>query len=228
MTTEQEKSPWDTELGLPNDIDGYIASAKFGTKDEYAQAVAATGSEGGKMIIFDLEDKDGELVGSPGYSIGSGWIVDDDGQSISHPKRTNVVTSSVYGQLMNRVVKDLEVDMVSRGLPTEAKSWVGLGFHWMQQEHATVGGTPASQLMPVEYIGERKAGAAPAATAAAKATPASQSTADKALALLARTNELEAFQEKALSLPSVASNDELMAQVLDSGDEGYWATHHTS
>ncbi len=226
MTTEEKQSPWDTETGLANDIDGWIVNAKFGTKDEYAQAVAASGSEGGQMLLVDLADENGDIVGSQGYSIGSGWIISDDGLSISHPKRKNVVGSTLYGQLQNRVVKELEVDMVSRGLPTEAKAWDGLGFHWLQQPHPTVGGGEATSLMPVEYLNEKKAGApAPAATSSTPAPAATGGTAEKALAVLARANDVAGFQEKALSMPSVASNDELMAKVLDEGPEGFWATH---
>lgn len=226
MTTEEKTSTWDTELGLPNDIDAWITKSRFGTKDEYAQAVAATGAEGGKMFMFDLVDENGELVGSPGYSIGTGWIISDDGLSISHPKRKNVVGSSLYGQLQNRVVKDMKVDMESRGLPTEAKSWDGLGFHWLQQEHDTVGGQKATQLMPVEALAERKAGA-PAATPAKAAPAVAEGTTEKALAVIARTSDLATFQERALAMSSVASNDELMAKVLDEGPEGFWSTHQT-
>lgn len=232
MVTEEKSSAWETETGLPNDIDAWITNPKFGTKDEYAQAVAATGAEGAFMALFDLMDENGEIVGSQGYSIGTGWIVSDDGMSISHPKRRNVVGSSMYGQLQNRVVKDLGVDMDARGLPTEIKSWDGLGFHWLMQPHMTVGGKEASSLMPVEFLGERKAGAPSAA--AAKAAPATATSApataegitEKALGILAKANELAAFQEKALAMPSVATNDVLMAKVLDEGPEGFWATHH--
>ncbi len=227
MTTSEKTSAWDTETGLPNDIDAWIRNAKFGTKDEYAQAVAATGAEGAIMMIFDLEDDKGEIVGSQGYSIGSGWIPSDDGMEISHPKRRNVVGSSMYGQLQNRVAKELKVDMDARGLPTEAKSWEGLGFHWLMQEHDTVGGEKKSGLMPVEFLGEKKAGAAPTKVAT-KTAPATEGTAEKALAVLARTNDVKAFQERALSMPSVAANDELMAQVLDEGPEGFWATHQAA
>lgn len=228
MVTKRETSVWDTELGLPNDIDAWITNPKFGKKDEYAQAVAATGTEGGEMLLLDLVDEAGELMGSQGYSIGSGWIVSDDGMTISHPKRKNVVGSSVYGQLQNRVVKELKVDMESRGLPTEAKSWDRLGFHWMQQTHATVGGKEATSLMPVEFLGEKKAAAAIKRPAAKVAPAAAVSTAEKALAILARTLELADFQGRALSMPSVAANDELMASVLDDGPEGFWATHQSS
>ena len=227
MTTEKDKSsPWDTETGLANDVDGWIRNPKFGTKDEYAQAVAATGSEGGQMLLLDLVDENEEIIGSQGYSIGSGWIVSDDGLSISHPKRKNVVGSSLYGLLQNRVVKELEVDMASRGLPTEAKSWDGLGFHWLQQPHATVGGAEATGLMPVEVLSEKAAGAAGPATPKPSA-PVVEGTTEKALAVIARTNELGAFQEKALAMSGVANNDALMASVLDEGPEGFWASHQT-
>lgn len=225
-----EKGAWDTETGLPNDIDAWIRNPKFGTKDEYAQAVAATGAEGGLMFLIDLEDEAGEIVGSQGYSIGSGWIPSDDGLSVSHPKRKNVVGSSLYGQLQNRVVKELKVDMESRGLPTEAKSWEGLGFHWMQQPHATVGGKEATSLMPVEALKEKKAAAAltRGARGTTRATPTTVvSNAEKALAIFARTLELADFQARALGMPSVAANDELMASVLDDGPEGFWATHRS-
>ncbi len=229
MTTEKEQpSPWDTETGLANDVDGWIRNPKFGTKDEYAQAVAATGSEGGQMLLLDLVDENEEIVGSQGYSIGSGWIISDDGLSISHPKRKNVVGSSMYGLLQNRVVKELKVDMAARGLPTDAKSWDGLGFHWLQQPHATVGGGEATSLMPVEVLTEKEAGK-PAATTTKAATtaPAVEGTTEKALAVIARTNDQAAFQEKALAMSSVANNDALMASVLDEGPEGFWATHQT-
>ncbi len=114
--------------------------------------------------------------------------------------------------------------MAARGLPTDAKSWDGLGFHWLQQPHATVGGQEATGLMPVELLTEKKAGAPAPATTKATAAP-TEDTATKALAVLARANDQAAFQEKALAMPSVANNDTLMAAVLDEGPEGFWTTH---
>jgi len=228
MTTqpEEKSSAWETETGLPNDIDAWIKNPKFGVKDEYAQAVLASGAEGALMFIVDLVDEGGELLGSQGYSIGTGWTVSDDGMSISHPKRKNVVGSSMYGMVQNRVVRELDVDMDARGLPTEAKSWDGLGFHWMIQPHMTVGGKEATGLMPVTFLGD-KGPSSGGPTPAAKATtaPVAESATEKALGILARTNDLKTFQEKALGMAAVASNDELMAKVLDEGPEGYWASH---
>ena len=224
MTTQpKEESSWDTETGLPNDVDAWIANARFGVKDEYAQVVQASGGEG-LMFIVDLIDEAGDLVGSQGYSIGTGWIVAEDGRSISHPKRKNVVTGTMYGQLQNRVRKDLGIKMEERGLPTEAACWDNLGFHWMQQEHQTVSGEPRTGIMPVLVLGERKPGATP--TPAAAAVPAGVTTAlETQLKELAQSNVVKDFQKLALKMPEVVANDDLMASVLDEGPTGFWATH---
>lgn len=219
MVVQGTESPWDTETGLPNDVDGWVANPRFGLKDEYAQVVQAAGGEG-NMLILDLVSKNGELIGSQGYSIGTGWIISDDGMEISHPKRKNVVGSSMYGQLQNRVRKELNVPMENRGLPTQAKSWAGLGFHWMLQEHAVVAGGQKAGLMPVEYLGEREAGAIPAPKVVGV-----PSDLELRLKELAQTNDVKAFQKAAVKMPEVVSNDSLMGNVLDEGPSGFWATH---
>jgi len=223
MTTPKEQTSWDTETGLPNDIDAWIRNARFGLKDEYAQVVQASGGEG-LMFLIDLIDGAGELVGSQGYSIGTGWIPADDSKSISHPKRKNVVTNTMYGQLQNRVRKDLGVKMEERGLPTDARSWDGLGFHWMQQEHDTVSGEKRTSLMPVMILAERKPGATPAAAPAA-AVAGVPDALDLQLKTLAQSNDVKAFQLAAMKLPDVVANDALMASVLDEGPTGFYATH---
>lgn len=220
---EQEVSTWDTETGLPNDIDAWVAAAKFGTVDKYSDAVQVTspGSGGATMCILDLVDEAGEPVGQQGYSVGSGWIPSDDGMEITHPKRRNVVGTSVYGQLMNRVRKVLKVPMEKRGLPTEAKSWLGLGFHWMMEEHETVGGAPKPSLMPVEVLAIMKEGVA------LKQAPVIVVAGELELELkeLAQSNTVKDFQKAALKKAEVTSSDELMANVLDEGPSGFWATH---
>lgn len=223
MTTPKPESTWDTETGLPNDIDAWIANARFGVKDEYAQVVQASGGEG-LMFLVDLIDGNGELVGSQGYSIGTGWIHSDDGKSISHPKRKNVVTNTMYGQLQNRVRKDLGVKMEERGLPTDGRSWDGLGFHWMQQEHDTVSGEKRTNLMPVLVLAAKAAGAAPAAAPAATVVGVPEAL-ELQLKTLAQSNDVKAFQLAAMKLADVVANDALMASVLDEGPTGFFATH---
>lgn len=212
-TTVEE---WATETGLINDADVWMQNCKFGFKEEYG-AVAGVDSP---MFIAEFINEEGEVVASQGYSVGSGWIVADDGSSISHPARKNVVGSSVYGQLINRVIKDLKVNMAKYGKPTEAKSWNGLGFHIIQEEHKTVSGDIKTSPMPTEFLGEKvyKAGVAQA--------PAPVSDIEKKLTTLASMS-LEDFQRQALKLKEVTSDDDLMALVLDSSSEGFWATHHS-
>lgn len=228
MTTEQEKGAWDLESGLPNDVDGYMKNCRFGTKDEYKQAVTATSPEekegvAGLMFIADLYDESGELIGSQGWSVGSGWIPSDDGLSMHHPTRKNVVDSSRYGQLQRRVMKDLEIDMNEHGIPTNAPSWDGLGFHWMIEEHPTIEGKePKRGLMPVQFLGKKAGGAAPAP---AKATPgkAESDVTIKLKALAEVSPDVKTFQKAALKMEAVTRNDELMANVLDEGPEGFYA-----
>lgn len=223
MTTERVESPWDTETGLPNDVDGWISNPKFGLKDEYAEAVRAGGTAAeGTMFLVDLLDENGELIGSQGWSIGTGWIVSDDGLEITHPKRKNVVGSCLYGQLQNRVRRELKVPMEKFGPPTRARSWDGLGFHWMLLEHETVGAGPKPGLMPVEFLGKKEGLAAVPAGAPTRA-PSIPADLEMRLRTLAQTNDIQAFQLAAVKMIEVVASDELMARVLDGGPTGYWA-----
>jgi len=218
---EESKSAWETETGLPNDVDGYIVNPHFGEKDEYAAAVKATGAAAAIMFLFDLVDEKGEPIGSQGYSIGTGWEVAEDGKSISHPKRKNVVGTTMYGQLQIRVVKELKVNMDKYGLPTKADSWAGLGFHWMLEEHPTVGGDKRQGIMPTEFLGEKD-------VSKVTVTPVAAPTGEleTALADLAKGAEnIKAFQVAAVKIPGVAADDALMAGVLDDGADGFFARH---
>jgi len=227
MTTVEEKGAWDLESGLPNDVDAWMKNCRFGTKDEYKQAVVASGTgegEGvaGLMFIADLYDENGEMIGSQGWSVGSGWIPSDDGRSVHHPTRKNVVDSSRYGQLQKRVMKDLGVDMNEHGVPTKAPSWDGLGFHWLIEEHVTIEGKePKRGLMPAMFLGKKAVGEAPVADKGApgKAEP---DVIMKLKSLAEVSPDGKTFQKAALRLEGVTKNDELMAEVLDDGPTGFY------
>jgi len=243
MTSTEERNEqtdWETETGLAHDVDAWIANSKFGTRDEYARKVVETSGDQvtGLMFLCDLVDEAGEIMASQGWSVGSGWIPSEDGSEITHPKRNNVVGSSLYGQLQNRVVKELNVVMQGRGLPTQAKAWDGLGFHWMQEDHATVGGEIKPGLMPTLFLGEREEGT----LAAKKSSPASKTTTsaakkdkgtDEESALVVKLTKMVAlfdnatdFQKAALQVSGVAADDKLMSDVLDEGPEGFWESRH--
>lgn len=248
---EKPVSAWDTESGLVDDIDAWMSNCRFGKKEEYAAKVAL--SEGGSdessglMFLVDLIDETGEKVAEQGWSIGSGWTPADDGSEISHPKRNNVVKSTLYGQLQDKVRGDLGVDMEALGLPTVAASWNGLGFHWNQLSHATLDkNVQKSGLMPtavLEMNMDLRNGTAPAPAPAAKPVagvrPAVKppTTAKKGVsvapALETRLNNLakaspdaDTFALAATKLPGASGNDDLMKELMDDSDAGYWAKHH--
>ncbi len=236
---EDINAAWETESGLIDDVDGWITNPRFGFKEEYAQAVSAVaGMGGGAMFIVDIADEQGIIQGSQGYSIGTGWEVSDDGRYITHPKRNNVVTATLYGQLQRKVVKDLGVNMGELGDPTDAMSWDGLGFHWNQIPHATVGGEEKTGLMPTEYIGvfgegeaeapakeaqpaanKAQAKAAPKPAAGSKVSPAKI----EALKLLGDSGNAKEFMMKAVKVPEIVADDALMAECMDDSENGFFA-----
>jgi len=226
---EDRNAAWETESGLIDDVDAWIANPKFGYKEEYAAAVLQTSGEGGgEMFIVDLVDEKGNVIGSQGWSIGTGWEISDDHKTISHPKRKNVVHSSMYGQLQNIVIKELGVNMGDYGDPTNADSWDGLGFHWMLKTHKTVSGKEVQGLMPTSFLGKKgESSESGAATKpAAKPAPAASSNAEKeAIKLVEQSASLKEFQMKATRVPAIVNDDALMARCLDDGPEGFYATH---
>jgi hypothetical protein len=233
--TEGEFDPWELESGLPNDVDAYMAHCHFGTRDQYMQQIVAGGGEGsGLMFLFDLVDENGEIMGNQGYTVGSGWDTEDDGASIVHPTRKNVVASSRYGQLQHRTVKELEVDMRQYGIPTVAATWEGLGFHWMLEEHTTLkqleGGEFEKKqgLMPTEFIGVSEAirggEVAPAEAPEAGGVEMSEEL-EAELTRLAQENDYKTFIMAAMKVGGVASSDEIMSYVMDESAEGFFATH---
>jgi hypothetical protein len=233
VTTEgQEQDAWALESGLPNDVDATMWNSRFGTKDEYAQAVKLTANESslagvaGLMFITDLYNEDGELVGSQGWSVGGGWIPSDDGKSMHHPTRKNVVDTSRYGQLQKRTIKDLGVNMSQYGLPTHAPCWDGLNFHWMLEEHGTVEGKePKRGLMPTIFNGRKEVKNAPAPAATETGPQETKVSGDveaELKKLLDISPNVAVFQKAALKIEAVTKNDDLMADILNDGPDGYF------
>ena len=172
------REDWETITGLIDDVDAFITEAHFGSKDEYSAKVAeAEPGASPVMLLITVASPEGETLGQQGFSCGGGWIVEDEGARISHPTgRKKIVKSSVYGQLINRVMElQVPIQDVGDGSPLSANSWVGLGFHWNQEEHATLEkDKKKSAMMPTAYLGykEPEAQAAPAPVAAPIAAPA--------------------------------------------------------
>lgn len=233
---EDERDPWELESGLPNDVDAWIANAKFGTKSEYQQRVATSGVQdetSGIMFLCDLVGADGELLGNQGWSVGSGFHVEDDGETLAHPIRKNVVATSRYGQLQFRVVNELKIDMRQYGKPLKASTWNGLGFHWMLEKHETLKETESGRekkdgLMPTLFINVNKTireegVASPSSSRSEGEEEVEISPAlKKKLVDLAQTNTQKDFIRAAARLPDVAANEDLMNMVLDDGPDGFF------
>ena len=139
------------ELGCRDDFDATIIKSSFGFEKENIHNDIPS-------LIFTLEDKDG-VLSQVAYSTGSGWQIVDDGRRIEHKIRRNVVTGSIMGYLIGRIVKDLDLLMSERGNPTEADVWTGLKFHWKIEEIGLAISLPNERagkivhLMPTKYLG---------------------------------------------------------------------------
>ena len=219
MTDEKMKDSWDLDSGLPDDFDFYITDASFGYREEYMNGEVP-------LLIWQGESPD-EDIESIIWPCGQGWEVTRGGAEVEHPKRTRFVKTSMMGKLINRVVNELGVDMRSRGKATEAKVWKGLGFH-MRREEIEYGsgiledrGGKTTHLMPVAVL--EKPAKAKAGELEAKPEKPSAEVVEKKLALLAKKLSREDFQKKAMDMPKVVENDDLLARVLDDSDDGFWA-----
>lgn len=226
MAEQQIKDTWDLDSGLPDDFDFFITDASFGYREEYMNGEVP-------LLIWQGESPD-EDVESVIWPCGQGWEVTRGGAEVQHPKRTRFVKTSMMGKLINRVVNELGFDMRSRGRATEAKVWKGLGFH-LKREEIEYGsgiledrGGKTTHLMPVAVL-EKTARTKPKVTAEgaeAKTEKPLGEAVEKKLVLLAKKLTREEFQKKAMDMPEVVENDDLLARVLDDSADGFWAQHH--
>lgn len=226
MKNKETKDSWDTDSGLPDDFDFYISDASFGYRNEYQNGEVS-------LLIWEGESPD-EDVESIIWPCGAGWEATKGGDAVEHPKRNRFVKTSMMGRLINRVVTELGVDdMRSRGNATEAKVWKGLGFH-MKRETIEYGpgiledrGGKTDHLMPVAVLEKPVKGKAKKAEPEAEETKAKPSTEvlEKKLSLLASKLSKEDFQAKAMDMPEVVADDDLLGSVLDDSEDGLWAKH---
>ena len=139
------------ELGCRDDFDATIINSRFDFEKENVR-------NGIPSLIFTLEHKDG-VLSQVAYSTGNGWEIVNDGRRMEHKVRKNVVTSSIMGHLIGRIVKDLDLPMYERGNPTEADVWTGMKFHWKIEEIGLAIALPNERagkivhLMPTKYLG---------------------------------------------------------------------------
>jgi len=249
----EELGPWDTTRGMVDDIDAFIQNARFGINEQYAQKIQEAVEDGVSpdqlCFLGDLVNAEGELLSSLVYSLGKDWRTEDNGATIVHDTRKNVVTSSRYGVFVDTVCKQLLVDMAQYGSNAlSAASWEGLGFHWKTLKMKTLRGAEKDVLMPNTFLGKlagaAPAVAAPAVAAAVKATPkvaapvvrgavkagakkelAIDAALEQKLAVMVKNMDMPTFQGAALNMKDVTSNQALLVSVLNESADGYYNSH---
>lgn len=230
---EQNEAAWRTETGLIDNYDFTIERSYFATDVRY---------QGGKAWLLHWQGKarteDGETVDHTVImGLGAGWASEDQGKTVNHEKGKEAFNrSSRYGRIVERAGNrsdpgylgdECRQAIISRGTPRQASIWEGLSFHMKREEIDFKGEIGVKEWeLPVKFLGV--AGANPvtsAATPAANPAPApvtngSGSGGNKVL--LARLRKLatevdshDEFVDKALELPGVGSDEELMAMVGD-------------
>lgn len=226
MEDQQVKDSWDLDSGLPDDFDFYITSATFGYRQEYMNGEVP-------LLIWEGESPD-EDVESIIWPCGQGWEVIKGGAEVQHPKRNRFVKTSMMGKLISRVVNELGVDMRSRGPATRADVWKGLGFH-MKREEIEYGsgiledrGGKTTHLMPVAVLEKTRTKGkvadreTPSSERETKSEKSSSEITMKKLAALAAKLSCEEWQKKALDMPDVVADDDLLGRVLDDSEEGLY------
>ena len=246
------REDFETPTGLVEECDFIIDEARFGTVKEYMDGQVplliweghSPDEEEVTQIMFP--------IGS-GWNIRDrGARVEHDKEN-----KTRFIRNSVMGHLIRRCVDDLKIvdayPQFEDGSPREAALWKGFGFHMkrekitypnLKKDEATTG-VETERLMPVAIIktpaGTAKTGGKPAAKpAAAAAKPAAAASQEaeapaaseavllKKLTLKAKSVSREDFQMFAMDLPEVQANADLLNQVIDDSDNGFWAKARAS
>ena len=209
-----QQDEWDTESGLPDDLDAWINRAYFGFNPLYMDGKVP-------LLIWECESAHYDNL-SVVWAIGTGWVVMRDGASVEHEKgKKRFVNTSLYGRLIERM-KDLGVDMSQYGSPREAATWDGLGFHLIREEIEFKGavdrgilverGGKTVHLMPTVFLGVKK-------DEKVEIPPVVE---EKLVQLAKASPTVKQFQIGAMKIPEVQSNEQLREQVLDTGATGFY------
>jgi len=246
---EKQFDPWETSSGLPDDFDFYITRAEFGYIPEYTD----NAGEPQLLLLLYGESPDVELDRPIPYSVGKGWQPVKGGKEVVHEDGKKLfVSTSMYGRFIERVVKELGVDMRSRGLPQDATVWEGLGFHMKREKIEYPGlmsdrGGATERLMPTKFLGEKgkktkgKSRAETKEPASKEAKEAASEPEEKKeaaagesggppkklikkLEILARkTDDYNEFTDKAMDDEEVMQYDNLVDDIIDDSEDGFWA-----
>jgi len=208
---KERENLWETESGFLEEADFWIEKAHFGTMEEYA-------SEYGQptLLIWRGFSPDTGREHRVIWPLGAGWEAVDDGARCQHPKRQKFVRTSIYGRLLDRVMRELGEEckktLLERGLPTEAKVWEGLGFRLVMEELEfgpgilEERGGKTRHLMPIAFLGVKEKKVEP------PKPEISPEVEEKLRKLVEETPDMKAWQLAAAK--EVAGDAELLSKVL--------------
>ena len=219
---------WETETGLLDEYQGTVTRAWFATDARYNDGNTV-------MLHLEIATNDQEFPEvTEKFPCGSGWDSRDGGETIEHEAgKQKFNKNSIYGKIVDRVTKpdgvlhDAFTTIKGRGRPTKAGIWEGLTFQFKREEFNYGGdiGT-RSRVMPVKFLGEN----AQASTGAdnVKAETAPSSDIDPVVAAKLRKAASEAgsqqeFVDAAMAIDGVVGDDDLLAQIVDDSDAGFYA-----
>lgn len=152
------------------------------------------------------------------YSIGSGWDVENGGESVSgHDKFRD---NSAYGRFIDAALKtDAKAVIQERGYPDQASVWEGLRFK-MKRKSFDYGEQIGKKeyLVPVKFLGEAKA-----AKPKKKTGGSSKKLRKELVGLAKNADDFDDFLVEALDLDGLEDDADLYGQVIDEGKKGFYA-----
>lgn len=239
---------YELESGLPDDFDFQIDRAEFGYDPEYKDA------QGGNPLLLVWHGHSltpgAEVTRPILWSTGTGWVSRDGGRTATHERgKKNFVKTSIVGQLIARCAfipgseEFAKVVAARKTRWTEARLWEGMKFH-LKREAVSFGTglEERERLMPTAFlgvVGELAAQgatvtqatapvAAPAASSAPVAAGAPSSGKLKAdlIKLAKECATVKEFEERATNIPALFNDEELLEQVMDESENGFYARFH--
>jgi len=221
------KETWELESGLPDDFDFWITSSAFGYLAEY------TDVQGNPVpLLIWYGESDEGFEGPVTFSLGKGWEPSRDGKTVTNPakSRKTFVKTSMVGRLIERSKELGALETISeRGPATDASVWEGIGFHLKREDIEYKGlmsdrGGKTPRLMPTAFLGIRGGVARESGVGGkSKNEPQDSAVKDKLTAMAKSIDDRQAFQRAAMNMPEVVGDPDLLKQIIDDGDGGFWA-----
>lgn len=227
-----------TDSGRMTDYEFTVTDAYFATVPGYRDGtdwflhwVGTTDSESQPIM-----DRDGY---HPSWRLGDGWESIDGGKTVTHPTKSHFNRQAPAGELIDALAditsddegNPVDPDPLEGADPVGSEWYIGMKFKMGEKVHTyNIDGQErkVERAIPAEYLGKGDVAApaaAPAAEAAAAPAGASAKVAKAKLTALAKkSGSFADFEEAALSIDGVVDDGDLLENVLDESDSGFYAT----